>query len=147
MSDSHVNDIRYTALWRPLIKPRANHLLPASFFRLLRQSLYIEAYTWNLVEARWNSGDYWPELVETWTGFSGEMDKILRSALLWISHKWDRIFKNLLKKYPVFKLHMTLENWFYFDNEILFKFIVVLKISIFFLEQNKYNISMRLTFY
>lgn len=44
MSDSHVNDIRYTALWRPLIKRRANHLLPASFFRLLWQSLYVGIY-------------------------------------------------------------------------------------------------------
>lgn len=39
MSDSHVNDIRYTALWRPLVKPgaRTGHLLPivasaSSFF-------------------------------------------------------------------------------------------------------------------
>lgn len=27
MSDSHVNDIRYTALWRPVVKARKRHLL------------------------------------------------------------------------------------------------------------------------
>ncbi|CAK9803233.1 hypothetical protein ANTPLA_LOCUS3507 [Anthophora plagiata] len=32
MSDSHVNDIRYTALWRPLVKPGAKPPAAASFF-------------------------------------------------------------------------------------------------------------------
>lgn len=147
MSDSHVNDIRYTALWRPLIKPRVNHLLPASFFRLLWQSLYIGTYTWNLVEARWNFGDYLPELVETWTGFSRNgrnFAECFICELVTNEIEFSRIsLRNILFLNDTWYFKID----FYFNTEILFKFIVVLKIFIIFLKQNKYNVSMRLTFY
>lgn len=140
MSDSHVNDIRYTALWRPLIKRRANHLLPASFFRLLWQSLYVGMYTWNLVEARWNFGTGTrrnvDRIFEKWTKFCG----VLYCELVTNEIEFSGISsRNILFLDDIWHLKIDFISIMKYNHE--------LKIFIIFLEQNKYNVSMGLTFY